>query len=289
MMAPRSRWVAPTSERGSRLGGDANPRPCSRSPCVRRRPTTRGDPGQYGEDRLEGRRADPAQGDEDRCVGRRPEIAGHVHHPPESPRRIESHAALAPAPRARDHPLRQGRRRLRRQVGRQGPARLHRRRLLYQSGREPSLRRLSPHQRHPDHRRRSLGVEPAALAVLYEDDALLFVNKPPDIIVARSRDPIEATLFDLVSAHAGKIFLMQRLDRGTSGVMFFSKLASINARLTRHFETKLIRKRYLALTEGELAEAQTIDAALARIGPISFGVRDHGKRAITGIAPRRSN
>jgi len=126
------------------------------------------------------------------------------------------------------------------------------------------------------------------LHVLYEDDALLFVNKPPDIIVARSHDPHEPTLFDLASAHAGKIFLMQRLDRGTSGVMFFTKLAAVNARLTRHFETKLIRKRYLALAEGELGERQTIDAPLARIGPISFGVRDHGKRAITDVAPLRA-
>jgi 23S rRNA pseudouridine1911/1915/1917 synthase len=124
--------------------------------------------------------------------------------------------------------------------------------------------------------------------VLYEDDALIFVDKPPDIIVARSHDPDEPTLFDLVAARAGKIFLMQRLDRGTSGVMFFSKLAEINARLTRHFEMKLIRKRYLALTDGELAERQTIDAPLARIGPISFGVRDHGKRAITDVVPRRA-
>jgi 23S rRNA pseudouridine1911/1915/1917 synthase len=126
------------------------------------------------------------------------------------------------------------------------------------------------------------------LTVLYEDDALLFVNKPPDIIVARSHDPVETTLFELATAHAGKVFLMQRLDRGTSGVMFFSKLPQINARLTRHFETKQIRKRYLALTEGELRERQTIDAPLARIGPISFGVRDHGKRAITDVAPRRA-
>ena len=126
------------------------------------------------------------------------------------------------------------------------------------------------------------------LHVLYEDDALLFVNKPPDIIVARSHDPHEPTLFDLASAHAGKIFLMQRLDRGTSGVMFFTKLAAVNARLTRHFETKLIRKRYLALSEGGLGERQTIDAPLARIGPISFGVRDHGKRAITDVAPLRA-
>jgi len=126
------------------------------------------------------------------------------------------------------------------------------------------------------------------LQVLYEDDALIFVDKPPDIVVQRSHDPDEPSLLDMASAHAGNIFLMQRLDRGTSGVMFFSKLASINARLTRHFETKQIRKRYVALCEGELAERQTIDAPLARIGPISFGVRDHGKRAITGLVPRRA-
>jgi RluA family pseudouridine synthase len=124
--------------------------------------------------------------------------------------------------------------------------------------------------------------------ILYEDDALLFVDKPPDIIVARAHDPQETTLFDLATAHAGKIFLMQRLDRGTSGVMFFTKLAAVNARLTRHFETKLIRKRYLALCEGELGERQTIDAPLTRIGPISFGVRDHGKRAVTDAAPLRA-
>lgn len=133
-----------------------------------------------------------------------------------------------------------------------------------------------------------MDTESRRIDVLYEDDALLFVNKPPDIIVARSHDLIETTLFDLAAAHAGTIFLMQRLDRGTSGVMFFSKLTSINARLTRHFETKQIRKRYLALTEGELAERQTIDAPLARIGPISFGVRDHGKRAITDVTPERA-
>ena len=132
-------------------------------------------------------------------------------------------------------------------------------------------------------RPRNLGV-----TVLYEDDALVFVDKPPDIIVARSHDPDEPTLFDLVAARTGRIFLMQRLDRGTSGVMFFSKLPEINARLTRHFETKQIRKRYLALAEGELGEAQTIDAPLARIGPISFGVRDHGKRALTDVAPLRA-
>jgi 23S rRNA pseudouridine1911/1915/1917 synthase len=124
--------------------------------------------------------------------------------------------------------------------------------------------------------------------ILYEDEALLFVNKPANIVVQRGYDPDEPVLLDLAMEHAGHLFLMQRLDRGTSGVIFFSKSAEINARLTRHFETKQIRKRYLALCEAELAERQTIDAPIARIGPISFGVRGHGKRAITTIEPLRA-
>jgi len=124
--------------------------------------------------------------------------------------------------------------------------------------------------------------------ILYEDDALIFVNKPPDIVVQRGYDPDEPVLLDLVIAHAGHVFLMQRLDRGTSGVMFFSKRADINAKLTRQFERKDITKQYLALVEGCLAERQTIDAPLARIGPISFGVRDGGKRAVTDVRPLQS-
>jgi RluA family pseudouridine synthase len=123
------------------------------------------------------------------------------------------------------------------------------------------------------------------IEILYEDDALIFVNKRPDIVVQRGYDPHEPVLLDEVMQHAGPVFLMQRLDRGTSGVMFFSKRADLNANLTRQFERKHIAKRYVAIAEGCLAERQTIDAPLARIGPISFGVREEGKRAITEVDP----
>ncbi|HET8775831.1 MAG TPA: RluA family pseudouridine synthase [Thermoanaerobaculia bacterium] len=124
------------------------------------------------------------------------------------------------------------------------------------------------------------------LEVLYEDDALLFVNKPAGIVVQqRMYAPDEPFLHDLVVRQFGSVYLMQRLDRGTSGVMFFSKRSDLNVRLTRQFERKRIWKRYLALTEGELAEKQTIDAPLARVGAIKFGVRDGGKRAVTHVEP----
>jgi 23S rRNA pseudouridine1911/1915/1917 synthase len=131
-----------------------------------------------------------------------------------------------------------------------------------------------------------VGAASTEIDVLYEDDVLIFVNKPPRLVVQRGYDPHEPILLDLVREHAQQpVHLLQRLDRGTSGVIFFSKSAAMNVRITRQFERKKVRKRYLALCEGELAESQTIDAPLARVGAIKFAVRDDGKRAITHIAP----
>ncbi|HET8797739.1 MAG TPA: RluA family pseudouridine synthase [Thermoanaerobaculia bacterium] len=124
------------------------------------------------------------------------------------------------------------------------------------------------------------------LEILYEDDALVFVNKPAGIVVQqRMHEPDEPFLHDLVQRRFSPAFLMQRLDRGTSGVIFFSRRADINVRLTRQFERKRIRKHYLALCDGRLAERQTIDAPIARVGAIQFGVRDHGKIAVTHVSP----
>jgi 23S rRNA pseudouridine1911/1915/1917 synthase len=126
------------------------------------------------------------------------------------------------------------------------------------------------------------------LDILYEDDALLFINKPPGIVVQPSLKEDEPHLLEQVLAHAPGAFLMQRLDKGTSGVMFFSKLSAINAKLTRQFETKEIRKHYLALVRGECAERQVVDAPLARIGAIKFALRDEGKHAVTVVTPLRA-
>jgi 23S rRNA pseudouridine1911/1915/1917 synthase len=126
------------------------------------------------------------------------------------------------------------------------------------------------------------------LDILYEDEALIFINKPPQMVVQRGHNPDETVLLDLLNAYTSPIYLLQRLDRGTSGVIFFSKKSGLNVRLTRQFETRRVHKKYLALCTGELSVRQTIDAPLARIGAINFGVREHGRRAVTHIAPLQS-
>ena len=100
------------------------------------------------------------------------------------------------------------------------------------------------------------------LDILFEDEALIFINKPAGVVVQqRMHHPDERYLHGDVTRHTSPAYLMQRLDRGTSGVMFFSKREDLNARLTRQFTRKLIRKRYLAVCEGYLAERQTLQDA----------------------------
>lgn len=127
------------------------------------------------------------------------------------------------------------------------------------------------------------------MRILYEDDSLLFIDKPPGIVVQRAHHPDEEVLFETASRHAAsrgeQLFLVQRLDRGTSGVLFFSKRPEVNRALTRAFERREIRKIYLALCEGQIRERQWIDAPIARVGAIKFGVRPEGKRSLTSVIP----
>lgn len=125
--------------------------------------------------------------------------------------------------------------------------------------------------------------------ILHEDAHLLFVDKPAGIVVQQSQDPDEPVLFDIVAEYLQRKgeapFLLQRLDRGTTGVMFFSKSSAMNPRLTRQFEKRQIRKTYAAVAKGRIGQAQLIDAPIGRIGPISFGVLAEGKHALTSLVP----
>jgi hypothetical protein len=63
------------------------------------------------------------------------------------------------------------------------------------------------------------------LDILFEDEALIFINKPAGVVVQqRMHHPDERYLHADVPRHTSPAYLMQRLDRGTSGVMFYEPL-----------------------------------------------------------------
>lgn len=103
---------------------------------------------------------------------------------------------------------------------------------------------------------RGAAAEPAA--VVYEDDHLLAVDKPPHRNVYPSRRHRANSLIEWVHLrHRGKHGSAgyfptpcHRLDRETSGLVLFAKSRAVRAELSRLFEDRALRKLYLALVEG---------------------------------------
>ena len=78
------------------------------------------------------------------------------------------------------------------------------------------------------------------LNILFEDDSLIFINKLPGVVVQqRMHHPDEPYLHAAVERHTSPAYLMQRLDRGTSGVMVFAKTAEAHRTLSQAFEARL--------------------------------------------------
>lgn len=90
--------------------------------------------------------------------------------------------------------------------------------------------------------------------ILYEDAALIAVNKPPGLPTHATADPNRENLFGIVKRFlAGRgappyLGLHQRLDRDSSGIVVFTKDPAANPALAALFAGREVSKRYLALT-----------------------------------------
>ena len=84
-------------------------------------------------------------------------------------------------------------------------------------------------------------------AVLFEDEAVLALNKPAGIAVTGERH--ETDLVRLAAEEAGeKLFPVHRIDKVTSGVILFAKELRYHGDLTRQFNRRTVDKAYLAVT-----------------------------------------
>jgi tRNA pseudouridine32 synthase/23S rRNA pseudouridine746 synthase len=102
----------------------------------------------------------------------------------------------------------------------------------------------------------------AGLVVLHEDAQLLAVAKPPGRIVISGRGPERSLREELESAH-GRLWVVHRLDRGTSGVLLFARTAEAHRTLNLAFDAGEPEKRYLALVRGSPPAEARVDVALA--------------------------
>jgi 23S rRNA pseudouridine1911/1915/1917 synthase len=95
--------------------------------------------------------------------------------------------------------------------------------------------------------------------ILYEDDAVIAVDKPPRLATVPSADPRRPHLVGLIErflqsratpgpANAMPLGVHQRLDQDTSGVILFVKDPAANAGMAAQFAAHTVEKTYLALT-----------------------------------------
>ena len=101
------------------------------------------------------------------------------------------------------------------------------------------------------------------LPVLFADAALLAVDKPPGLLVIPGRGEPEPTVLEAAQAEHGKLWVVHRLDRGTSGVLLFARDAETHGALNAAFDSRRVSKRYLAVVAGTPRDEQRIEVPLA--------------------------
>jgi RluA family pseudouridine synthase len=119
--------------------------------------------------------------------------------------------------------------------------------------------------------------------ILFEDDAILVVNKDSGISAIPGRGDAETdSLLSLLESQCKrKLFVVHRIDRDTSGLIVFAKTATSHRNLNIQFEKRLVKKAYLALVQGVPSGDQTIDAPIYEFGSGRMGVDIRGKNAVT--------
>jgi tRNA pseudouridine32 synthase/23S rRNA pseudouridine746 synthase len=106
-------------------------------------------------------------------------------------------------------------------------------------------------------------VTAAAVAVLHEDADVLVVDKPAGRLVIPGRGTDERSLREELEALHGRLWVVHRLDRGTSGVLVFARTAAAHRALNLAFDRGEPRKRYLALVRGVAAPERRVEIAIA--------------------------
>ena len=131
--------------------------------------------------------------------------------------------------------------------------------------------------------------------IVFEDERLLVVNKPGDVVCHPSKAGPWSSLVGALREYARlpTVHLVFRLDRETSGIVVLAKDARMASRLQRAMQERKIGKAYLAVLMGELAAPVTVDRPLGDdiSSPVfvkSAVVSDgEGQRAVTHFHPLR--
>lgn len=127
---------------------------------------------------------------------------------------------------------------------------------------------------------------PEPIAIVYRDEQIIVIDKPSGLLAVPGRGPDkqDCAAARLQAVHP-EVLVVHRLDRDTSGLMLFARDATTHRLLSRQFETRRVRKHYLAVVEGRVeADEGVIELPLRKCfehPPRHRVDHVHGKPAVT--------
>ena len=133
----------------------------------------------------------------------------------------------------------------------------------------------------------NINPEEMNLNIIYEDDSLIVINKPPGLVVHPGNGISNGTLVNGLVFHFSKLSslnnvrpgIIHRLDKETSGVILIAKDNETHFKLSKQFENRKIKKVYRALVWGNINDKGIIKGFINRDRKhrTTFSLNDHEK------------
>ena len=134
--------------------------------------------------------------------------------------------------------------------------------------------------------------EDIPIHVVFEDDAILILNKEPYMVVHPTKTHLGGTLSNAVMHHYQSrgehtiIRLISRLDMNTSGLIILAKNQFVHSRISQNMQDDQYDKYYIAMVKGDFPEELSlIDLPIYRDGPGAFNriVDERGQDSRTEV------
>ena len=94
------------------------------------------------------------------------------------------------------------------------------------------------------------------LKIIFEDRWLIVVEKPSGLLSMSTGKSGEETAYSMLTEYAGKVFIVHRLDRDTSGLLVFAKDSDTKEALQSNWNEAVKARKYTAILEGDIPDEE---------------------------------
>lgn len=132
-------------------------------------------------------------------------------------------------------------------------------------------------------------AENITLNIVYEDEHILVINKPMDLVVHPGAGNADGTVLNALLSHAPEVAtvpragIVHRLDKDTTGLMVVAKTVPAQTHLVEQLQAREIGREYEAVVYGTMVAGGVIDAPIGRhpTKRTNMAIRETGKPAVT--------